>query len=47
MNKEIEQIYKAVENKAKAFTREELQGLIVADGFDKNKAKEVIIGKIP
>ena len=42
MNKEIEQIYKAVENKAKAFTREELQGLIVADGFDKNKAKEVI-----
>lgn len=42
MNKNIESIYKAVENKAQAFTRKELEDLIVSEGFDRNTAKDVI-----
>lgn len=42
MNKETKKVYDAVKKRANAFTREELEQLIIADGFDKETAKDVI-----
>jgi len=42
MNKEIESIYKVIETKAKNFTKQELEELIISQGYKKEIAKEVI-----
>lgn len=42
MNKETKKVYDAIKKRANAFTKEELEQLIIADGFDKETAKDVI-----